>query len=85
MPLHLGYIITHCQLPDYSWTIVGLADRSNLWVMSRSPQMDPAQYAVNKERYEAAQREAEAIAWMQKAEEEKRRQEEMRRQEEVRA
>lgn len=44
LPLNLGYIITHCE-PDYSYSIVGLADRSNLWVLSRTPRLPPAQYA----------------------------------------
>ena len=40
----LAYIITHCD-KEYSYAIVGLADRSNLWVLSRSPELPAAKYA----------------------------------------
>jgi apolipoprotein D and lipocalin family protein len=29
---------------DYSWAVVGSPDRKYLWILSRTPSMDPAQY-----------------------------------------
>lgn len=30
--------------PDYRWAVVGHPDRKYLWILSRTPQMDPATY-----------------------------------------
>ncbi len=30
--------------PDYQWAVVGHPNRNYLWILSRTPQMDPALY-----------------------------------------
>ncbi|WP_313243095.1 lipocalin family protein [Stenotrophomonas sp.] len=39
--------------PDYQWAVVGDPDRKYLWILSRSPSMDKAQFADLKARAEA--------------------------------
>jgi apolipoprotein D and lipocalin family protein len=39
--------------PDYQWAVVGDPDRKYLWILSRSPSMDKAQFAGLKARAEA--------------------------------
>jgi len=41
LPLKLPYLVADCA-EDYSYTIVGLPDRSHLWVMTRQPQVEPS-------------------------------------------
>jgi apolipoprotein D and lipocalin family protein len=36
--------------PDYQWAIVGEPDREYLWILSRSPSMQPAQFEQLKQR-----------------------------------
>jgi apolipoprotein D and lipocalin family protein len=52
VPLGLGYIIVHVQ-PDYSWVIVSLSDRSNFWLMTRSPLMQADDYRIALRRADA--------------------------------
>jgi dehydrogenase/reductase SDR family protein 12 len=35
VPVPAGYLVLHCA-EDYSWTIVGLPDRTNVWIMART-------------------------------------------------
>jgi len=39
--------------PDYEWAVVGHPSRDYLWILSRSPQMDPATYQMLLGRIEA--------------------------------
>ena len=52
LPLGLGYILCHCA-DDYSSCIVGLPDRSNVWIMGRDRCLPPAVYADGLRRVEA--------------------------------
>ncbi len=42
-PFHGSYWIIDLD-PDYRWAVVGHPDRKYLWILSRTPQMDPATY-----------------------------------------
>ena len=42
-PFHGSYWIIDLA-PDYSWAVVGHPSREYLWILSRTPQMDPATY-----------------------------------------
>ena len=42
-PFHGSYWIIDLA-GDYQWAVVGHPDRDYLWILSRSPQMDPATY-----------------------------------------
>ncbi len=42
-PLSSAYLITHIE-NDYSRTIIGVPDRSYIWIMSRTPDIDDAEY-----------------------------------------
>ena len=41
MPLGLPYLVVDCA-SDYSSTIIGLPDRSILYIMARTPEVEPA-------------------------------------------
>jgi len=41
LPLGIPYLVVHCA-EDYSSTIIGVPDRSYVWVMTRVPHPDPA-------------------------------------------
>jgi apolipoprotein D and lipocalin family protein len=42
-PFSSAYLITHIE-PDYSHTIIGVPDRSYIWIMSRIPDLSAAEY-----------------------------------------
>lgn len=42
-PLSSAYLIAHIE-DDYSRTIIGVPDRSYIWIMSRTPDIDAAEY-----------------------------------------
>ncbi len=42
-PFHGAYWIIDLS-PDYQWAVVGHPSRTYLWILSRTPQMDPATY-----------------------------------------
>jgi apolipoprotein D and lipocalin family protein len=42
-PFSSAYLITHVE-PDYSRTIIGVPDRSYIWIMSRTPDISDAEY-----------------------------------------
>jgi len=48
-PLKFDYLVIGLA-PDYSWTVVGVPDKSYLWIMARSHQMKPDVYALAVER-----------------------------------
>lgn len=43
IPLNITYLVLHCA-DDYSTTIIGVPDRSYVWIMARMPEIDPALY-----------------------------------------
>lgn len=45
VPLGISYLVLHCA-EDYSYTVIGVPNRSYLWVMSRTGQMDPRDLEV---------------------------------------
>ena len=45
LPLNIAYLVMHCE-EDYSATIIGVPDRSYLWVMARSPQVCESKLAA---------------------------------------
>lgn len=44
-PFKFDYLVIGLA-PDYSWTIVGVPDKSYLWIMARNHKMKPSQYAM---------------------------------------
>jgi apolipoprotein D and lipocalin family protein len=49
LPLNLAYLVIDCA-EDYSTCVIGVPDRSYLWIMARSPEVDEGtlQHLVNK-------------------------------------
>eukprot|EP00622_Pseudochattonella_farcimen_P007731 FR743789.1.p1 GENE.FR743789.1~~FR743789.1.p1 ORF type:complete len:122 (+),score=7.74 FR743789.1:1-366(+) len=45
LPLGITYLVLDCA-PDYSYTVVGVPDRSYIWIMGREQQMDAKAYDV---------------------------------------
>lgn len=41
LPLRIAYLIVDCA-EDYSTTIIGVPDRSYIWIMARTPSVDDA-------------------------------------------
>ena len=41
LPLNLAYLVAYCDTSDYSSTIIGVPDRSILYVMTRTPTPEP--------------------------------------------
>lgn len=48
-PFSAAYLIVHLDA-DYQRTIIGVPNRNNVWIMSRSPEMSDAEYALMLER-----------------------------------
>ena len=48
-PLKFAYLIIDIA-PDYSYTVVGVPNRKNLWIMARKPSMDPSVLASIKQK-----------------------------------
>jgi dehydrogenase/reductase SDR family protein 12 len=44
VPLRLGYYVLHCDTESYSYSIVALPDKSNIWIMCRTLPMPHEQY-----------------------------------------
>ena len=53
MPLGLRYLVAHCSA-DYSTSIIGGPDRSFVYIMARTPQLEPEQLEALIERVERA-------------------------------
>lgn len=51
-PIRLEYTITYVA-PDYDTTIVARSDRDMVWIMARTPRIDPATYADLVDRVDA--------------------------------
>merc|ERR1711998_27023 len=43
LPLGISYLVLDCA-PDYSYTVVGVPDRSYIWIMGREQHMDATAY-----------------------------------------
>lgn len=48
-PFKLDYLVIDLA-EDYSWTTVGVPDKSYVWIMARAPQMKEEEFAKAKER-----------------------------------
>jgi len=43
LPLRIAYLVADCA-EDYSTTIIGVPDKSYIWIMARTPTVDQATY-----------------------------------------
>jgi apolipoprotein D and lipocalin family protein len=50
-PLKFDYLVIGLD-PQYRWSIVGVPDRSYVWIMARTPQMSEEDYQVATQKIE---------------------------------
>mmetsp|Transcript_10421 Transcript_10421/g.27540 ORF Transcript_10421/g.27540 Transcript_10421/m.27540 type:complete len:317 (-) Transcript_10421:208-1158(-) len=46
LPLGIAYLVLDCDTENYSYTVIGVPDRSYVWIMGRAPVMDEATWAA---------------------------------------